>query len=74
MNRTIKDATVKRFHHGSREQLGTHLADFVAAYNSARRLKTLRGLTPCETICKAWADKPFRSTRDPHHQIPGPNI
>ncbi|SDA99774.1 Integrase core domain-containing protein [Mesorhizobium qingshengii] len=46
MNRTIKDATVKRFYHESHDQLRQHLADFVAAYNFARRLKTLKGLTP----------------------------
>ena len=61
MNRTIKDATVKRFHYDSHNQLRQHLADFVAAYNFARRLKTLRGLTPYEAICKAWTDEPFRS-------------
>ncbi|QFU08829.1 hypothetical protein PARPLA_01689 [Rhodobacteraceae bacterium THAF1] len=41
MNRTIKDATVKRYHYDSHDQLRTHLADFMAAYNFARRLKTL---------------------------------
>lgn len=74
MNRTIKDATVKRFYYESHDQLRQHLADFVAAYNFARRLKTLRGLTPYEAICKAWTDEPSRFTQDPHHQIPGPNI
>src|SRR3954464_3428855 len=53
MNRTIKDATVKRFYYESHDQLRQHLADFVSAYNFARRLKTLRGLTPYEAICKA---------------------
>ena len=52
MNRTIKDATVKRYHYDSHDQLRTHLADFMAAYNFARRLKTLSGLTPYEYICK----------------------
>ena len=33
-----------------------HLADFVHAYNFARRLKTLKGLTPYEFICKAWTN------------------
>ncbi len=74
MNRTIKDATVKRFHYDDHDQLRQHLADFVAAYNFARRLKTLRGLTPYEAICKAWTDEPSRFINDPHHQIPGPNI
>ena len=54
MNRTIKDATVKRYHYDSHDQLRTHLADFMAAYNFARRLKTLSGLTPYEYICKIW--------------------
>jgi len=74
MNRTIQDATVKRFYYESHEQLRQHLADFVAAYNFARRLKTLRGLTPYEAICKTWTEQPSRSIHDPHHQIPGPNI
>lgn len=46
MNRTIKDATVKRFHYESHDQLRAHLVDFLAAYNFVRRLKTLSGLTP----------------------------
>ena len=73
MNRTIKDATVKRFHYDSHDQLRQHLGDFVAAYNYGRRLKRLRGLTPYEFICKAWALKPQRFTENPHHQMPGPN-
>jgi len=30
MNRTIKDATVKRFHHDSHDQLRPHLAEVVS--------------------------------------------
>src|ERR687889_2105280 len=45
MNRTLKDATVKRYHYGSHDQLRQHLADFISAYNFGRRLKTLKGLT-----------------------------
>ena len=74
MNRTIKDATVKRFHYDSHDQLRQHLADFIAAYNFGRRLKTLKGLTPYEVIYKAWLREPHRFTSDPTHQIPGPNI
>uniref|UniRef100_A4WY84 Integrase catalytic domain-containing protein n=1 Tax=Cereibacter sphaeroides (strain ATCC 17025 / ATH 2.4.3) TaxID=349102 RepID=A4WY84_CERS5 len=73
MNRTIKDATVKRFHYGSHHQLRTHLADFMAAYNFARRLKTLNGLTPYEYICKVWTSEPDRFILDPIHQMPGLN-
>lgn len=48
MNRTFKDATVKRFHYYSHDQLRTHLPGFLAAYKSARRLHTLGGLKPYE--------------------------
>ena len=52
MNRTIKDATVKRYHYDTHDQLRTHLQLFVDAYNHARRLKTLRGLTPPSSSIK----------------------
>ena len=42
MNRTIKDATVKRYYYETHDQLRTHLRDCVDAYNLARHLKTLR--------------------------------
>ena len=74
MNRTIKEATVKRYHYETDDQLRQHLGDFVAAYNFGRRLKSLNGLTPCEAICKTWLKEPHRFTVDPTHQIPGPNI
>ncbi len=46
MNRTLKEATVKRYYYETHDQLRSHLADFVAAYNFARRLKTLYGSHP----------------------------
>ena len=73
MNRTIKEATVKRFHYDDHNQLRQHLADFISAYNFGRRLKTLRGLTPYEFICKCWTQEPERFTLDPIHQMPGLN-
>jgi transposase InsO family protein len=74
MNRTIKDATVKRFYYDSHDQLRRHLADFVLAYNFARRLKALKGLSPYEFICKAWTSQPERFALNPLHQMPGLNI
>lgn len=73
MNRTIKDATVKRYHYDSHDQLRSHLADFLDAYNYARRLKTLSGLTPYEYICKTWTSEPDQFILDPIHQMPGLN-
>jgi Integrase core domain len=46
MNRTIKEATVQRYHHDDHEQLRRHLEQFVSAHNFGRQLKTLNGLTP----------------------------
>ena len=73
MNRTIKDGTVKRYHYDSHGQLVRHLDDFVDAYNFARRLKTLRGLTPYEFIGKAWTSEPHRFKISPLQQMPGLN-
>ena len=73
MNRTIKEATVKRYHYDSHAQLERHLNDFVDAYNFGRRLKTLKGLTPYEFICKAWTLNPERFILDPLQQMPGLN-
>ncbi len=70
MNRTIKDATVKRFHYKTHDELRGHLADFVSAYNFAKRLKTL---TPYQYICKVWTKEAERFTLNPRHQSPGSN-
>jgi hypothetical protein len=74
MNRTLKDATVKRYFYETHDELRAHLGDFVSAYNFARRLKTLKGLTPYEFICKIWRTEPSRFTDNPLHQMPGLNI
>jgi hypothetical protein len=73
MNRTLKDATVRRYHYDTRRQLEEHLAAFLDAYNFAKRLKTLRGLTPYEYICKTWADDRDRFRYDPTHLTSGLN-
>ena len=73
MNRTIKEATVRRYYYDSHEQLRSHLADFLDAYNFAKRLKTLKGLTPYEHICKLWTEQPQRFRLNPIHHTPGLN-
>ncbi|HHH89286.1 MAG TPA: IS481 family transposase [Aliiroseovarius sp.] len=73
MNRTIKEATVKRYHYDTHAQLETHINDFIAAYNYARRLKTLQGLTPFEYICKICTSEPDRFTINPTHHTLGLN-
>lgn len=73
MNRTIKDATVRRYHYDDHAQLERHLGYFIAAYNFGRRLKTLKGLTPYEFICKQWVSEPARFRLNPLQQMPGLN-
>jgi hypothetical protein len=63
----------ERYFYQTHDQLRTHLRDFVDAYNFARRLKTLRGLTPYEFICKAWTSDPSRIKLSPLQQMPGLN-
>lgn len=70
MNRTIKHATVKRFHSDSHEQLRRHLQDLIDAYNFGCRLKTRKGFTPCEVICKRWTSAPDQFIINPIDQIP----
>ena len=67
MNRTIKEATVMRFHDDHHAPFETHLADFIAADIFGRRLETLRGLIPYEGICTAWTSEPERFRFDPIH-------
>ena len=73
-NRTIKDATVRRFFYDSHQSLRDHLATFLDAYNFARRLKSLRGLTPFERICQLWTEQPQRFKLNPFHHMAGLNI
>jgi transposase InsO family protein len=73
MNRTLKEATVSRWHYGSHTQLKQHLHAFLMAYNFAKRLKALRGLTPYRFICKTWEKEPERFTMDPYLFTVGPN-
>jgi transposase-like protein len=73
MNRTIKEATVKRYQYGSHEQLKTHVYDFMMACNFAKRLKTLKGLTSYEYICKIWTKEPERFSVNPFQHTVGLN-
>jgi transposase InsO family protein len=73
MNRTLKEATVKRYYYDTHQQLKDHLYTFVNAYNFAKRLKTLQGFTPYEFIIKCWQQEPERFTSNPHHHTLGLN-
>jgi len=73
MNRTIKEATIRTYHYESHAQLREHLAAFLNAYNFAKRLKTLAGLTSHQFICSCWQKEPDRFKLNPHRLSPGLN-
>ena len=73
MNRTIKEATVRRFFYATHASLRAHVATFLDAYNFAKRLKSLRGLTPFERICQLWTEQPNRFRLNPLHHMAGLN-
>ena len=72
MHRTVKDATVQAYHYATHADLETHGRAFIAAYNFAKHLKSLRWRTPFQAVCDAWAVDPRPFRIDPHHLIPGP--
>jgi len=67
IHHTIKGATVHRYYYQTHQQLQEHLDTFICAYNFAKRLKTLNGLTPYQFIIKSWADNPDVFVYDPYH-------
>ena len=73
MNRTIKEATVRRYFYDSHDRLREHMDLFLRAYNFAKGLKSLKGLTPYEHICKVWTEQPKRFKRNTIHHMKGLN-
>jgi transposase InsO family protein len=71
MNRTIKDATVKRFHYPGSDALKAHVLTFTTSYNFAKHLKALRWRTPLQPVCDAWTKDSTIFKINPHHFIPG---
>ena len=73
MNRTLKEATVRRYYDETHHRLRAHLKTFLDADNFAKRLKTLKGLTVFEFITQKWTLEPERFRLHPNHLIPGLN-
>jgi hypothetical protein len=71
MNRTLKEATVNWYHYESHASLQEHLDTFVNAYTFPKRLKTLRGLTPYESLVKNWQEHPELFHTEPNHLAAG---
>ena len=71
MNRTLNAATVRRYHYDTHQQGSS--CRLPERLQLRKRLKTLKGLTPYEHICKIWADEPNRFRYDPTHLTSGLN-
>lgn len=71
MNQSSKHADVKRYFYDIHQQLSARLTDFLKAYNFARRLKTPKGLTPHECLCKIRTQSPDGFTLKSIHQMAG---
>jgi hypothetical protein len=52
---------VRRYYYQSHDHLKQQLHTLLMAYNFAKRLKTLKGLTPYEHICKGFVTLPNRA-------------
>jgi hypothetical protein len=74
MHRTLKAATVPKDYYQTHQLLKEPLQAFLMAYNFAKRLKTLQGLTPDEYICPCWQKEPERFTINPYRHTVGLNI
>ncbi len=46
MNRTLIEATVRRFYYETHAQLRSYLVNFVSAHSFSTRRKALKGLAP----------------------------
>ena len=66
MNRTIKEATVQRYHYDRNDQVEAHLADFI------QRLQ-LRSAVEDPEGPKCWTSQPERFKLNPLQKMPGLN-
>lgn len=67
MNRTLKENTVKKYHYTCREQLETHIQDFLKAYNCGKKLRALKHKTPLEFLCNLYLNKPIKFKHHPKY-------
>ena len=73
MNKTLKEATVKKFYYKTYRDLDKHLALFINAYNFGKKLSALQGKTPYEAIVDFWEKSRDCFLRKPTHNTMGLN-
>ena len=77
-NRFIKDNTIKKYKYISKEQLLNHLDNLLIAYNFAKRLKSLKYITPYQKVLEIYNDKNLNNNNrlfriEPVNQLMGLN-
>ena len=70
MNRTIKDATVKRFHYESHDQLAAATSPTSSRRNFARGTKHSKASRHMSSSVSDGQKEPERYKLDPIHQMP----
>ena len=53
-NRTLKEATLHVYHYSSKEQMQSHINNFIIAYNCAKKLSAINRNTPMQECIKWW--------------------
>ena len=74
MNRTIKEATIKKFYYQNHKKLEEHLKTFIEIYNYTQPLKALKRMTPYEKICLYLQSEEGKSCLNTRYKIPEPYI
>jgi transposase-like protein len=65
-NRTLKEATTNKYHYDTVEQLKKHIEDYLLAYNYAKKLRSLKYMTPYEKICSEYKINPDLFINNPY--------
>jgi hypothetical protein len=73
MNRTIKDATVKRFHYDDHDSCARTSRTSWQPTTSHAGSRRSAGSRPTNTSARIWTSEPDRFILDPIHQMPGLN-
>ena len=68
-NRSIKEATVKKYYYETHSMLERHLQAWINVYNYAQPLRSLKGLCPYEKVCLYLRSEQGKSYLNPNHEI-----
>jgi transposase-like protein len=72
-NKTIKNATTKKFHYADIETLKKHLMAYILYYNYQKPLKSKKYKTPWQLIEEKYIINPEKFVSNPNHKIAGLN-